>query len=243
MRLDKALTYAGLTRTEAKRAIGSGRVRVNGIIVKRPEAALADGETLTLDGNEVLIKKALHIMINKPKGCLTATEDKTKPTVLDYIGDIPLKKELGPIGRLDKDVSGLVLLTTDGQLAHNVISPKHDIEKIYFAKVAGRLDSECQNAFKNGIEFKDFTAKPAILDIIEANDGFSLCRVHVSEGKYHQVKKMLLSTGHEVLTLKRERIGPIALDEALAEGMWRELTKDEETALYKSAGMEQDRLN
>ena len=153
---------------------------------------------------------------------------------------MPLKRKIGPVGRLDKDVTGLVLMTTDGQLAHRLISPKWEVTKRYRAVVEGKLDEECVLAFKTGIEFKDFTAKPAGLEILSANEDESVCLVYVTEGKFHQVKRMLQAVGHPVKHLHREKIAMIELDESLAEGEWRELTDSEIHDLYVLTEMNED---
>ena len=142
-------------------------------------------------------------------------------------------RKVGPVGRLDKDVTGLLILTTDGQLAHRLISPKWDVEKTYYAEIEGEIDDECVRRFAEGVPLKEFTCKPARLE----RAGAGACRVYVSEGKYHQVKRMLAAVGHPVLRLKREKIGPVALDPALSEGEFRPLTPGEEAALYEIAGM------
>ena len=154
-------------------------------------------------------------------------------TVLDLLPEKIRMRKVGPVGRLDKDVTGLLILTTDGQLAHRLISPKWDVEKTYYAEIEGEIDDECVRRFAEGVPLKEFTCKPARLE----RAGAGACRVYVSEGKYHQVKRMLAAVGHPVLRLKREKIGPVALDPALSEGEFRPLTPGEEAALYEIAGM------
>ena len=235
MRLDKAVSLSGLSRSEAKKALAAGRVCVNGLPVKNPAGILKPGDCVTLDGKQIDLSEHVHIMINKPAGYLTATEDPHgEKTVLDLVDTALRKRGLGPVGRLDKDVTGLVLLTTDGVLAHRLISPKHDVSKVYTALVEGELDESCVKAFAEGMHFAEFDAKPALLEILAPSE----CRVHISEGKYHQVKRMLARVGHEVKALRRDSIGSIVLDNALSEGEWRMLTEEETDALYKSAGME-----
>lgn len=239
MRLDKAVTLAGLSRTEAKKALSQGRVSIDGAAEKNGSRLLRGGETVCLDGQAIDLSEHAHIMMNKPAGVLTATEDPRAATVCDLLPAAVMKKKPGPIGRLDKDVTGLVLLTTDGVLAHRVISPKQDIWKIYTAHVEGRLDETCVKAFEEGIHFRDFDAKPARLEIVRADESGSVCRVHVSEGKFHQVKRMLAAVGHEVTALNRDRIADIVLDPALEPGQWRYLTPEETAGLYAAAGMEE----
>ena len=238
MRLDKAVTFAGLSRANAKKAISAGRVSVNGVILKDSGQNVSEADLVFLDGAPVRLKNALHLMLNKPAGFITATEDaKGQSTVLDLIPREFKLKDLGPVGRLDKDVTGLVILTTDGQLAHRLISPKRDIEKMYTATVEGALDEACVKAFYEGIKLSDFVAKSARLEIVSAGADTSVCNVYITEGKFHQVKRMLASVGHPVIKLKRLRISSLWLDERLAEGECRELTYDEETSLYEAAGM------
>lgn len=239
MRLDKAVSMAGLTRAEAKKALAQGRVTVNGAAEKNGSRILKDGESVYLDGQQIDLSEHIYIMIYKPAGVLTATDDpRGGLTVCDLLPPQVRRRAPGPIGRLDKDVTGLVLLTTDGVLAHRVISPRHDIIKQYTASTEGRLDESCVAAFAAGMHFAEFEAKPAKLEILEAADEGSLCRVYVGEGKFHQVKRMLERVGHPVIKLHRDKIADIELDPALSEGQWRYLTADETARLYKAAGME-----
>ena len=240
MRLDKAVALMGLSRSEAKEAVRRGRVSVNRQTVTDSARILLPSDNVSLDGEPVDRSLHHHFMVNKPAGCLTATSDpRGEKTVLDLLPPNLRYKDLGPVGRLDKDVTGLVILTTDGELAHRLISPKRGIEKRYLAKVEGKLTETDVRAFEAGVELKDFTALPAKLDILEAAEEGSLCRVTVSEGKFHQVKRMLGSLGHGVITLKRECIAGLNLDENLSEGGYRPLNDAEIRLLYDKAGMEQ----
>lgn len=239
MRLDKAVTYARLSRSEAGKAIRQGRVRVNGSAVTNAGRAVAPEDEITLDGARVAIKLHTHYMLNKPAGVITATQDaRGERTVLDLIAPADRIKGLGPAGRLDKDVTGLVILTSDGQLAHRLISPARGISKEYTAYVAGVPDESDINAFGEGLELGDFRARPAHLRLISAGGGNALCRIEVTEGKYHEVKRMFEKTGHPVLALSRRRIAGLTLDETLPQGAYRQLTDDEEALLYAAAGME-----
>ena len=240
VRLDKAVALAGISRGDARRALADGRVTVNGRAERDAGFHVSAADVVALDGEAVSLREHVHIMLNKPAGCLTATEDAHgAPTVMDLLPDRLRLRKIGPVGRLDKDVTGLVLLTTDGQLAHRLISPRRDVEKVYFARVEGRLDEDCARAFEKGIAFRDFTALPARLKIVRAGEDASEARVYVKEGKFHQVKRMCLAVGHPVLSLRREKIGPVSLDPSLAEGEWRTLTAEEETILYDISGMNQ----
>ena len=240
MRLDKAVTMMGFSRSEARQAVRQGRVSVNGRIAADSSLQLRESDCVTLDGQSVDRRLHRHFMVNKPAGCLTATSDPHgKKTVLDLLPQSLHLKDLGPVGRLDQDVTGLVILTTDGELAHRLISPKRGIEKQYFAEVEGKLGKNDILAFKKGISLSDFTAKPARLEILSTSEERSVCRVFVSEGKFHQVKRMLSSLGHPVIMLKREQIAGLQLDESLDEGAYRPLTDEEIALLYGKAGMDQ----
>ena len=239
MRLDKAVTMAGLSRSEAKEAIRRGRVTLNGGTAKDAALNVNMSDSVCLDGQKLDLKAHRHIMLFKPAGYLTATEDaRGDRTVMELIPQSMRFKDLGPVGRLDRDVTGLLILTTDGELAHRLISPKRDVEKQYFARVEGKLGEGDAAAFERGVELKEFKAKPARLTIVSAQEDESLCRVFVTEGKFHQVKRMLLAVGHPVIELKRERIAELELDPALREGECRFLTDSEERVLYAAAQME-----
>lgn len=234
MRLDKMIALTGISRKDAKKIISSGRVKANGAVVRNADANIPDDAEIEIGGVKADIRTEVHIMIHKPSGVLTATEDSHgEKTVIDLLPESLKARKIGPVGRLDKDVTGLVIMTTDGQLAHRLISPKWENDKEYVVKVEGRLDETCVEAFKNGVPLKDFTAKPAGLAIISAKETESVCRVRVTEGKYHQVKRMLAATGHPVITLHRESIAGIPLDPSLPEGGWRYLTDDETAHLYR----------
>ena len=239
MRLDKAVSLAGLSRSEAKDAIKKGRVCINGIIARDAAMRVEATDAVTVDSKPVDLSLHRHIMLNKPSGVITATEDTHgERTVIDLLPREMRFKDLGPVGRLDKDVTGLVILTTDGVLAHRLISPKHDAKKQYIAKVEGRLTQNDIDAFAAGLDLGDFIAKPAKLEIDDAGETVSLARVFISEGKFHQVKRMFSKVGHEVLKLKRISIAGLTLDETLADGESRALTPDEIRLLYEAAGME-----
>lgn len=233
MRLDKLVSMIGFTRSEAKKLIASGRVKAEGTVLRDPGANVGEDAELEIGGEVFSVQKHIHVMIHKPAGVLTATEDaRGQKTVADLLPDVFLKRGIGPVGRLDKDVTGLVIMTTDGQLAHRLISPKWEMTKRYRAVVEGKLDENCVAAFERGIEFKDFTSKPAKLEILSAGAEESVCLVYVTEGKFHQVKRMLGAVGHPVIHLHREKIAMIELDKDLGEGQWRELTREEINELY-----------
>ncbi len=239
MRLDKAVTACGVSRSDAKKLISSGRVTVNGLTVTDPGAQLGEGAAVSVDGSLLEVRANTHIMINKPAGYLTATEDaRGSLTVMDLLSPALKRLPLGPVGRLDKDVTGLVILTTDGQLAHRLISPKRGHVKRYEAVCEGRLEAQDAEAFAAGMDLGDFIARGARLEILEAGAERSRCLVCITEGKYHQVKRMLEAVGHPVISLKRLAIASAELDPALREGEYRLLTQQEADALYKTAEME-----
>ena len=236
MRLDRAVALSGMTRSEARKAIAAGRVFVDGAPVRDPGLAVEPGR-VTVDGVAMEAPGELYIMVNKPAGVLTATEDRRLPTVLDLLPEQLRRRGPGPVGRLDRDVTGLVLLTTDGQLAHRLISPKWKAEKLYRARCEGRLTRAEADAFAAGLTLSDFTAQPAALSILEAGEGGSVAEVVLTEGKFHQVKRMFAAVGHPLTALERLRIGCVTLDPALAPGEWRTLTADEEAGLKGLCGL------
>ena len=241
MRLDRLLSRNGSSRKEAAALVKAGRVTVDGRAVGDASMQVdLDSARVCLDGAPLRTSKHLHLMINKPAGVLTATQDpRGQATVADYLPRSFLALEIGPVGRLDRDVTGLVLMTTDGQLAHRLISPRWEQDKIYVARVEGRLTESDAARMAGGIELKDFTCAPAKLEIIKAGEDESLCEVTVHEGKYHQVKRMLGALGHSVTALHRRSIAGIELDGALEAGQWRELTEAEKAHLYNVTDLEE----
>ena len=231
MRLDKALSLAGYTRSEAKALIARGRVCVAGETVRDSgkNVQICD---VTLDGSPIDARQELYLMLHKPAGVVTATEDKRLPTVVSLLPESYQRRKIGPVGRLDRDVTGLVLLTTDGQLAHRLISPRWKAEKQYRARCEGALDEGDVAAFAMGLELSDFTAAPARLEILEVWET-SLADVILTEGKFHQVKRMFAAVGHPLISLQRLRIGCVTLDESLAPGEFRLLTEQEIAGLKR----------
>jgi 16S rRNA pseudouridine516 synthase len=241
MRLDRLLSRNGSSRKEAAALVKAGRVTVDGRAVGDPSMQIdLDSARVCLDGVPLRTSKHIHLMMNKPAGVLTATQDPHgQATVADYLPKNFAALDIGPVGRLDKDVTGLVIMTTDGQLAHRLISPRWEQDKIYVAHVEGRLTDADVTRMAEGIALKDFTCAPAKLEIIRAGGEESLCEVTVHEGKYHQVKRMLGALGHPVTALHRRSIAGIELDTALAEGQWRELTDAEKAHLYNVTDLEE----
>lgn len=235
MRLDKFLSAQGLSRKQARAAIASGQVLVNGEVQGDPGFILEPISAQVLfQGRALGYRRHMHLMLHKPAGLLTATTDARQKTVMDLLPEELKRRALGPVGRLDKDVTGLLLLTDDGQLAHRLISPKWTVEKVYLARVEGALDASDIQAFQAGIALSDFTARPARLEILEPDLG----RLTITEGKFHQVKRMFAARGKPVLRLHRESVGGVSLDPALECGKFRPLTAEEEIALYALVRME-----
>ena len=226
LRLDKFLSERGVaSRKELKEIIRSGRVCVDGVPQCQPEAKIdPERSVIQVDGKQISSRRSHSYMLHKPLGVVTATEDRSEKTVLDLLPPELRRLGLFPVGRLDKDTSGLLILTNDGDFAHRVISPKSTVEKCYSARVEGVLDEEDCRAFHEGITLKDGThCLPAKLELLEKD----LCLVRITEGKYHQVRRMLASRGKPVLTLHRLSIGALRLDESLAPGEWRELSEED----------------
>ena len=225
-RLDKVLSDLGVaSRKELKEIIRSGRVTVDGRVEKRPERRLdPEQNRICLDGKALEYRRYRYFMMDKPLGVVTATEDAGQKTVIDLLPEDLKGLGLFPVGRLDKDTSGLLLLTNDGDFAHRVISPKSCVEKRYYARVEGKPDGSDVLAFRAGLTLGDGTVcQPAALEIL----GESECLVTVTEGKYHQVRRMLASRGKPVRELRRLSEGGLSLDENLDPGGIRELDDED----------------
>lgn len=234
MRLDKLLGNLGVaSRSGCRELLKAGRVQVNGAVWKDGSKNVPDGAKVLLDGKALDTRLSRHLMLHKPAGVLTAAEDRKQKTVMDLLPPSYTAMGCMPVGRLDKDTTGVMILTTDGELAHRLIGPKYHVDKVYEAKVEGVLDERDIAAFAAGLPLKDFTALPAHLEIIAPDTG----RLTVQEGKYHQVKRMFGARGKPVLSLHRLSFGPLELDKNLSPGDFRELTEEEAAALYRAAGM------
>ena len=233
-RLDKILASTGRwSRREVKELVRAGRVTANGCVVRSPEEKYRREELdLQVDGQNVLCERYTYLMLHKPAGLVSATEDPRQPTVLELLPKELRALGLFPVGRLDKDTTGLLLLTNDGGFAHRVISPKHGVVKTYIADTALPVDAEDVRAFSEGLVLADGTkCLPAVLEPL----GGCRCRVQVSEGKYHQVKRMLASRGKNVLALRRVQVGALTLDESLGPGGFRELRQFETGLVFSSS--------
>ena len=224
-RLDKILSGTGRwSRREVKDLVKAGRVTADGAVVARPEDKFdREAVELRVDGEAVDGERYCYLMLHKPGGVLSATEDPKQPTVLDLLPPHLRRVGLFPVGRLDKDTEGLLLLTNDGPLGHRLLAPKKHVDKVYFVRVEGRLDQEDRRAFRTGMVLGDgLRCLPAELEVLEPPD---TGLVTLREGKYHQVKRMLASRGKPVAYLKRLSMGPLRLDPELAPGAWRPLTQ------------------
>ena len=229
MRMDKAITRNGLTRQMAKKAIAGGRARVNGNVVLDPGYLLKPEDEVLLDGENARAPENVHLMLHKPAGFLTATEDaRGERTVLDLLPEKIRMRKVGPVGRLDKDTEGLLLLTNDGLLAHRLLAPRSHVDKVYYARVEGALEPADAAAFAAGMTLGDgLECLPAGLEILSPGE----CLVTLREGKFHQVKRMLAARGKQVTYLKRLSMGPLRLDPELTPGAFRMLTAEEKKAL------------
>lgn len=234
-RLDKILSnYGGLTRSDAKQALKAGRVKVNGAVIKDPAVKAAETDEVTLDGKQLVLSKYRYFMLNKPAGYISSTEPEPgdmSPNVISLFKNEGVKG-LFPVGRLDKDTTGLLIVTNDGELGHRLTAPGKHVDKTYVAKVKGELNDSAVEAFAAGFEFKEFTSAPAVLEIIETgldSDGgeCAVAKVTIHEGKFHQVKRMFQKVGCEVAELKRISMGALNLDETLKPGEYRELKPEE----------------
>ena len=239
MRLDRWLSTLGTgSRNEVKAWIRGGEAAVNGRIIR--DSALSfdtEKDTLTLRGKPLDGRVMRHVMMHKPAGVLTAARDPKQPTVMDLLPEVYRRIGCMPVGRLDKDTTGILIFTCDGEMNHRLLSPGRHVDKVYRALTEGKLGPDAAELFASGMDLGDFTAQPAKLEILRAGEESSMAEVTVAEGKFHQVKRMFSAAGYEVLKLHRRAFGPLELDPELREGEWRELTEAEVTALKKAAGM------
>ena len=244
IRLDKYLADMGKgTRTELKEMIRKGRIKVNGEVVKKPETKIRKGEdTILLDNAPVEYVELEYYLLNKPQGVISATEDRRRETVVDLI-DEKQRKDLFPVGRLDIDTEGLLLITNDGALAHRLLAPGHHVDKVYEARCEGLVPDEAVQKFRDGMELSDgLSCMPAELEILERKAGDpetgteaeSLGTLTLHEGKFHQVKRMTEAVGKKVVYLKRISMGVLTLPDDLKKGECRQLTAEEEKRLKES---------
>ena len=237
IRLDKYLCEmeAG-TRSEVKAFIKKGRVTVNGETAKSPEQKVDETkDTVTLDGHSFSYQKYFYYMLHKPAGVVTAVRDHHDQTVLDLLVDAP-GKDLSPVGRLDKDTEGLLLLTNDGELAHRLQHPRYGVLKTYLAQIPGPVPRDLGKRLRQGIELEDGMVAVDSFKVVDSQPGKALVEVVLHEGRKHIVRRMLAEVGHPVLSLVRTQVGPIRLGDTKS-GRWRALTASEVGALYKAADL------
>ncbi|WP_330588153.1 pseudouridine synthase [Anaerosporobacter faecicola] len=235
MRLDKYLADMGVgTRSEVKGLIKKGKIQVNGTIANDYSRKIIVGtDVIMYAGEEITYLEYEYFMLNKPAGVLSATEDKHAKTVLDLL-TTSKRKDLFPVGRLDKDTEGLLLITNDGALSHALLSPKKHVDKMYYAKVEGMVTEQDVEAFAEGLQMdEEWRAMPAKLKIL-VQDTISEITLVIQEGKFHQVKRMFEVVGKKVIFLKRLSMGPLQLDEKLMPGEYRKLTEEELQKLKES---------
>lgn len=229
MRVDKLLSNVGVaSRAELKKYCKQGLISVNGKVINNPGVQVdSENDDVRFNGEKIVYREFVYIMLNKPDGYISATYDKYDPIVLDLIDQSYLVFEPFPVGRLDKDTEGLLVITNDGQLAHRVLSPKKHVPKTYYAKIQGKVTEEDIFAFETGVILDDgYETMPSQLKILKSDD-MSEIELTIHEGKFHQVKRMFESVGKKVVYLKRLSMGKLKLDESLGLGEYRELTEEE----------------
>lgn len=232
MRLDKYVAGAlGVSRTQAVSLIRAGRIKNGSVPAKSGSDAAVP--PIYLDGALLEYAAHLHIMMDKQAGLLTAARDRSLPTVMDALPDHLKKRGIQPVGRLDRDVTGILIFTTDGELNHRLASPNRGVDKEYIATVDGALAPSDVDAFASGLDLGDFTARPALLRIIRPDTA----SVVIHEGKFHQVKRMFDAVGKPVLTLRRVAFGGLSVDPSLGPGGWRPLSAAEAALLYSAVAL------
>jgi len=236
IRLDKLTAQAAnMTRSQAVAAIKKGRVSVDGAICRVPDQKVQEQAVLLLDGQPVTYEKYVYLMMDKPAGYLSATEDTRDPSVTELLPEALQKRSLGIVGRLDKDTTGLLLLTDNGELNHRLTSPRYHMDKVYLATLDVPAEARDIRDFAEGMDLGDFVAMPGRLEI-DPDDGRN-CRVTIREGKFHQVKRMFRACGKTVVALRRISIGGVSLDDTLGSGGWRRLTESERKHLLENCGL------
>lgn len=230
IRLDKFLCDMGAgTRSEVKNMIKKGRVTVNGDVVKASDLKINETEAkICLDGKEIGFTGTVYYLLHKPAGLVTATRDNHEKTVMDLMKDAP-GKDLFPVGRLDKDTEGLLLITNDGALSHRLLSPKKHVDKTYFVRTAKPVTQDMCRQLEEGLDIGD--EKPTLPAKVARAEAENELYLTITEGRFHQVKRMLLAVGNEVVYLKRVSMGPLKLEDSLGKGCFRELTDTEKKEL------------
>ena len=237
MRLDKFLTEMGLgTRSEVKKLIKTKQITVNGAVAVKPELKVEpETDEICYKNNKIAYCVYEYYLFYKPAGCVTATEDNVHKTVMDYLTDT-VRSDLFPVGRLDIDTEGLLLITNDGALSHELLSPAKHVEKTYYARIEGIVTEEDVNQFENGVDIGEKTlTKPGLLTILKS-EPISEIELTITEGKFHQVKRMFEAVGKKVVYLKRISMGPLRLTDDLKPGEYRKLTEEEVAALKNVHG-------
>ncbi|PWO34092.1 rRNA pseudouridine synthase [Streptococcus pyogenes] len=231
MRLDKFLVSTGVgTRSQVKLLLKKKAIFVNQKVETSAKAHIDEYKDLvTYQGTPLVYESFVYYLLNKPSGYVSATQDRQQATVMELLDDTARQKAVFPVGRLDKDTRGLLLLTNNGQLAHDLLSPKKHVTKEYLAKVAGIMTEADKDYFARGISLKDHQCLPAHLEVFASDlqQQTSLVKITIQEGKFHQVKRMVAACGKGVLDLQRLSMGPLKLDPSLAEGEFRRLTPEE----------------
>ena len=242
MRLDKYLCETGFgTRSQVKDLLKKGQVMVNGEVVKKPELKINETtDQILCQGKKAFYQKNIYLMLHKPAGVVSATEDNREKTVLDLVRPEDRKNGLFPVGRLDKDTEGLLLLTDDGELAHRLLSPKKHVDKTYYAKIDGQVTEEHVKLFREGLDIGDEKKTlPAVLTILLSGQ-VSEIEVTIHEGRFHQIKRMFEAVGCKVTYLKRLSMGSLVLDETLPPEEYRPLTEAELEGLTKQRGTDKN---
>lgn len=242
MRLDKYLCETGFgTRSQVKDLLKKGQVMVNGEVVKKPELKINETtDQILCQGKKASYQKNIYLMLHKPAGVVSATEDSREKTVLDLVRPEDRKNGLFPVGRLDKDTEGLLLLTDDGELAHRLLSPKKHVDKTYYAKIDGQVTEEHVKQFREGLDIGDEKKTlPAVLTILLSGP-VSEIEITIHEGRFHQIKRMFEAVGCKVTYLKRLSMGSLVLDETLPPEEYRPLTEAELEGLTKQRGTDKN---
>ena len=241
-RLDKRLAATGeWSRKEARDLIRAGRVTVSGQACRKPEEKVDETAPVLVDGQPIEGGGPVYLMLHKPAGLVSATEDTREKTVLSLLPERYQRLGLFPAGRLDKDTEGLLLITNDGPLAHRLLAPKSHVDKVYYVEVDGLLNEEDARAVRAGMTLADgYTCLPGELELL---DGGKAAYITLHEGKYHQIKRMMASRGKPVTYLKRVKFGPLTLDEHLPKGRWRVLNEGELEALFRHSDESYGKLN
>ena len=231
-RLDKLVAqYSDYSRKDVRKLVKEKRIEVNGVPALSFDEKIGEEDLVVLDGEPILRKRRILAVLNKPMGFVTSTEDPRDRTVMELVPKEWMKMGVYPVGRLDKDTEGLLLLTNDGDLAHRLLAPKKHVDKTYYAKIEGQVTEQDVEAFREGIDIgDDKLTMPAVLEILHSSD-ISEIQVTIQEGRFHQIKRMFEAVGKKVLYLKRLTMGPLHLDPLLGPGEIRPLTEEEVKAL------------